>query len=93
MAIADDTHIFIGGGNSETSEATDQAYVLDAEYSMWIPAKMPTAKRSLTCSGITSADGLETEVIVAGGHDGTLFLNTTEIYSLAEGDWRTGKTT
>ncbi len=90
MAAADNAHIFIGGGRSETSEATNEAYLYNVKYSMWMPAQMLTARRSLSCGGITSVEG-DGEVIVAGGHDGSGFLNNTELYSLTEGTWRTGK--
>ena len=67
-----------------------KTYIWDMSTSQWnAQTDLPTARRNAFCAKVTTGLG-EEEVVVAGGYDGSSRLDDVQIFSVTNGNWRTG---
>ena len=75
---------------TDGSEASLKTHIYRASTGLWSEVQdMPTGRLNNYCGRITTAEGKQ-EIVVAGGHGDTSLLDTVEIYSVEDDEWRTG---
>ena len=93
LSIVDDNTLFLTGGTTEDgfdNNTSTQTYLYTKNRGMWDRvADMPTGRKYHSCGVVRNRDTSEVEIVAAGGFKPPFHLNTVEIYSIADNQWRT----
>ena len=76
---------------SDGSDASVKTHIYRSSSGQWVEVEdMPTGRLNNYCGRVNTAQGKQ-EIVVAGGHHGGSVVDTVEIFSIEDEQWRTGK--
>ncbi len=86
-----DTHVLITGGSTDSQTVSASTIWFDLANEKFSPGPiLNSVRREHGCSKILSPDGNEVYIIVAGGYNGSSFLDSTEILEPGSDEWKLG---